>query len=87
MRLRNGAFLQCVCFCENLAQADTNNAQAQRDLIVSHYKLAELLCRSHQQTASRTEAHLAAELLNKLRPRLPSHDADNLERVIQSLLR
>lgn len=80
-------FERSLNISERLAQADTNNAQAQRDLIVSHYKLAELLCRSHQQTASRTEAHLAAELLNKLRPRLPSHDADNLERVIQSLLR
>jgi hypothetical protein len=73
---------------EKLAQADRqNDAQAQRDLIVSHGKLADLFSRSRQPAAARSEARLSADLLIKLRPRLPKHDADNLDQVIRALLR
>ena len=72
---------------ETLAQADANDTQAQRDLIVSHYKLADLFSRNRQPTAARAAALLAADLLTKLRPRLPKHDADNLDQAIRALLR
>jgi len=72
---------------EKLAQSDPNDAQAQRDLIVSHYKLAVFYSLSRQPAAARSEARLAADLLTKLRPRLPEHDADNLDQAIRALLR
>ncbi len=72
---------------EKLAQADANSAQAQRDLIVSHYKLGVFYSLSRQPTGLQTEARLAADLLNNLRPRLSNHDADSLEQAISALLR
>lgn len=48
--------------------------------------LADLFARSRQPAASRAEARLAADLLDKLRPRLPKHDADSLEQAIRTLL-
>lgn len=69
---------------EKLAQS---NAQAQRDLIFSHYKVAEPFSRSRQPSAARTEPRLAPDLLNQLRPRLPKHDADNQDQSIRALLR
>lgn len=80
-------FERSMKILEKLALADSNDAQAQRDLIVSHYKLADLFTRSRQPTAARAEARLAADLLTKLRPRLPKHDADNLDQAIRALLR
>lgn len=72
---------------EALARRQPDSAQAQRDLIVSHYKLAVFYALSRQPAAARAEAGLAADLLNKLRPRLPKHDADNLDRALRALLR
>ena len=54
---------------------------------MSHYKLAVFYALSRQPAAARAEAGLAADLLNKLRPRLPKHDADNLDRALRALLR
>ena len=80
-------FERCLRISEKLAQAEANFAQAQRDLIVSHYNLAVFYSLSQQQTAARLEARMAAELLSHLRPKLPAHDADNLDQAIRALLR
>ena len=80
-------FERSLKISEKLAQADANSAQAQRDLIVSHYNLAVFYSLSQQQTAARLEARMAADLLSHLRPKLPAHDADNLDQAIRALLR
>ena len=67
---------------EKLALADANDAQAQRDLIVSRYKMADL----YHRLGSRAEAQVAATLLARLRPRLTKSDADGIEQALRALL-
>ena len=62
-----------------LAAAFPLSAELQRTELVHRIQLADLLATSNQQSAVRTEA--AADLLTKLRPRLPKHDSDNLDHV------
>ena len=71
---------------EKLALADANDAQAQRDLVVSRYKMADLYHRLGSRAEARAEAQVAATLLARLRPRLTKSDADGIEQALRALL-
>jgi len=78
-------FARSLQLGERLAKADETDAQAQRDLLVSHYKLAVVFAQRRQREAARAQVRVAADLLQKLRPRLPKPDADSLDRALTAL--
>jgi len=78
-------FARSLQLFERLAKADETDAQAQRDLLVSHYKLAVVFAQRRQREAARAQVRVAADLLQKLRPRLPKPDADSLDRALTAL--
>ncbi len=72
---------------EKLALAGANDAQAQCELIVSHYKRADLYHRFGSPSVARSKAQVAATLLAMLRPRLTKSVADSFEQALRALLR
>jgi hypothetical protein len=80
-------FERSLKISEKLALADANDAQAQRDLIVGHYMMADLYHRLGPPSLARSEAQVAATLLARLRPHLTKSDADSIEQALRALLR